>query len=720
MMRHKIVKKSLLLLLFGQVACYLLYTATGFASHSAWAAEPNMQLFSDRTEERQVAYTKIEETIAEKLAIIKDEKEKENLLVQQQILARLQELPDKPKQRATSRIFSELAGKEKLSWEELEQYLNRYIETILGEEMNRQALENGSRQIKILRNRLTTLAADDPATGILQLQHAYKTRKQALQQETARQLKDALKLAQKLYPLVLSHTQVDSWKLDEEEKILADQRAQFQNIVDDEALSATGNNIKIQQQENVLNAYSGRDLTVDEKKLMVYDQLKLIELQVNRLFAGSQRHANNLKRLQQEQKVAWFLIISEKPDFLDLTDLSNDILKQIILLKKETSKSQNDIYSLEKDLVTPRNNTEFIGPRAKKLVGKMDTDIREIFAALTLIDQQADVLDHRGWLLGKAIDQKQTGIGAVVTKTREATDNVFERIIFILKYPIVTYSGVSISLLVLLQAAFLLILGYLLNRFYGKIIYRIGQQRSWAEQTVHMLQAAGKYPLFFIIALIVLSVLGINTSSFAMIAGALSVGIGFGLKTIVNNLISGVILLFDKSIRPGDFISLGGNLHDEGLRGNVVQMSIRATVLRTNDNINVIIPNADLIEAQVVNWTYSDEKVRFKIPFSVAYGTDVDQIKHLVKEAMLQAPIVLKHPEPSILMSAHGDNALVYNASVWVEGPNARRPARTIDTILSNIYKVLSKHNIEIPFPQRVVHIKSDLPETKESKATTQ
>jgi small-conductance mechanosensitive channel len=506
---------------------------------------------------------------------------------------------------------------------------------------------------------------------------------------------------------VLKRTQIDRQKIIEEEKLLAEQKRKFKNNVDEEALSATGNNIRIQQQENVLQAFMGRELTDTEKKILMLEQAKLLELQVGRVLAVSQRQENNLKQLQQEQKVIWYQLLDKmEPDFPALIDRSNDILKQAILLKKDTAVSQNDLYALEKELALLRNSTDPIGPQTKKLLNAINDDIRTIFAGMTLVDKKADSLDNRGWLLGRAIDLKQTGIGAVVNKTREATSNVFEQVIVVLKYPIVSYNGVSISLLVLLQVIVIIILGLFLSSVYGRTVHRMGAQHSWSEQTIHVFHVAGKYPLFIVLAMISLSVLGVNTRSFTMIAGALSVGIGFGLKTIVNNLVSGIILLFDKSIRPGDFISLGGDFQDGGLRGNVVQMNIRASVLRTNDNINVIIPNAMLMESQVVNWTYGDERVRFNLPFSVAYGTDADFVKKVVKEAMLEIQIVLKQPEPLVQMTAHGDHAVAYNAAVWVEGVNARRPAKTTDTILTNIYKTLNENNLEIPFPQLDIHVR--------------
>ncbi len=136
-------------------------------------------------------------------------------------------------------------------------------------------------------------------------------------------------------------------------------------------------------------------------------------------------------------------------------------------------------------------------------------------------------------------------------------------------------------------------------------------------------------------------------------------------------------------------------------------MNTRATVLRTNDNINIIIPNADLIASKVVNWTYGDDKIRFKVPFSVAYGTDIEKVKKVVREAMLDIPVILPHPEPQIWLTEHGESSLAFLAAIWVEGQNARQPARTSDTVLTTIYRTLHEHNIEIPFPQLDLRLRS-------------
>ena len=286
---------------------------------------------------------------------------------------------------------------------------------------------------------------------------------------------------------------------------------------------------------------------------------------------------------------------------------------------------------------------------------------------LSGIDQRAEILENKGRLLGRAIDLKQSSIGSMVTKTREATDDIYEKALHILRYPIISYSGMSVSLLLFLQIFTLLIFGIIVNRFYGHVVMRMGKRRMWSERTIQLVHAVGKYPFLIIVAMIILSVVGINTRSLALVAGALSIGIGFGMQTMVNNLVSGIILLFDKSIRPGDFISLGEHTQSGGFQGNVVQMNIRATVLRTNDNINIIIPNADLMASKVVNWTYSDDKIRFKIPFSVAYGTDIDKVKSILRKAILDLPVVLPNPEPQIWLEDHADSALAFIAAILTQ-----------------------------------------------------
>ena len=664
------------------------------------AVEPDGVLFSEQAGERDASYKMKSQQLEEKIAGAVDDKEKKSFLIQKQLLTKLEELPDKPEKPSIDLRFSELAPNKTLSWQEVEQYLGRYISVSREGKISSRNVEDTTKQMQDLYSQLIALADQSPEQDILQLQYAYQVRKSGHQSEIDTQLKEGLEVAKEQYPAVLEHIHIGRQTVYEQEERSNQTKKDLQRIEDEKNLEVASGDVLIQQLESVLAGYLGKELTDDERKVRHYKQLKLLKQQVQQLSMDHQIVEGTLNSFEEEQKAIWFRLLGEKPDFFTLADLSGDLSKKIILLRKRTNNLHAVLYTYEKELSTLSGGNALVGPKAQELITTLDKNIRTVFTLFSGADQRAELLENKGHLLDRAIDLKQSALGSMVTKTRDATDDIFEKAVYVLKYPLVLYSGMSLSLFLVLQVFSLLVFGVILNRLYGRIVMRMGIKRKWSERTVHLAQVGGKYPFIFIVAMFILSVVGINTRSLALVAGALSVGIGFGMQTIVNNLVSGIILLFDKSIRPGDFISLGENSQTGGFRGNVVEMNIRATVLRTNDNINIIIPNADLMASKVVNWTYSDERIRFRVPFSVAYGTNIDKVKSLVKEALLNLSLVLPEPEPQILMAEHADSSLSFLAAIWVEGRNTRQPARTTDTILTTIYKTLDEHSIEIPFPQ--------------------
>lgn len=672
----------------------------------AEAVEPNSFLYSANAEERDTAYKMAEQLLNDKSTKVVDDKEKQTFLLQQQLLTKLKELPDKPEKMSIDIGFSELVTKKSLSWQEAEQYLERYINVLKEGKISAQNLENTKKQVQTLNSKLIALAENDSEQNTLQLQHAYQARKFAHQSEINKRLKNSLEIAKEKYPELLKRININPQMAAEQMETLRKIRVELQGLEEEKNLTAANDDVRMQQQESLLAGYIGQDLTNNEKKKMHYQQLKMLEQQAHQLSRGCRIFKGQVKLLEAEQKNIWYRLLSNDQKYFELTDLSGDIDKNVIRLREKIAQSQVRKYTYEKELSSLRGGNALIGPKSQGLVEKLNTRLSEIFTLLSGIDQRAEILENKGRLLGRAIDLQQSSIGSMVTKTREATDDIYEKVLQALKYPMVSYNGMSISLLLLLQIITLLVLGIIVNRLYGNVVIRMGRKRMWSERTIQLVHAVGKYPFLLIVAMIILSVVGINTRSLALVAGALSIGIGFGMQTMVSNLVSGIILLFDKSIRPGDFISLGDHTQSGGFRGNVVQMNIRATVLRTNDNINIIIPNADLIATQVVNWTYSDDKIRFRIPFSVAYGTSIDKVKLVVKKAVLDLSVVLPSPEPQVWMAEHADSSLAFIAAIWVEGQNARRPSRTFDIVLTAIYKSLHKHGIEIPFPQMDIRLR--------------
>lgn len=214
-----------------------------------------------------------------------------------------------------------------------------------------------------------------------------------------------------------------------------------------------------------------------------------------------------------------------------------------------------------------------------------------------------------------------------------------------------------------------------------------------------VLETTSLYLLWGLYALISLFLLGFSFTSLAVIAGGLSVGIGFGLQNIVNNFIAGLILLFGRSIQAGDTIQI------DATWGKVAKVNIRNTVVRTFQNATLFVPNADLISGKLINWTHRDPTMRRDITVGVAYGTDTDTVRDILLDVAKAQPHVLVNPAPVVQFSAFGDSSLDFLLMVWVD--NVAFGASTESDIRFAINRRFREQGIEIPFPQREVRIVS-------------
>lgn len=196
--------------------------------------------------------------------------------------------------------------------------------------------------------------------------------------------------------------------------------------------------------------------------------------------------------------------------------------------------------------------------------------------------------------------------------------------------------------------------------------------------------------------------IGLNLTSLAVVFGLLSVGIGFGLQHVVSNFISGLIILFERPIKIGDRITIGDVL------GDVVNISLRATLIRTIDNISIIVPNSEFITSRVINWSHRDPKIRVHITVGVAYGSDVPLVTSSLLEVAGNHPEVLKDPPPKVWFNEFADSSLNFELLVWIPDPK-RRPD-IISELNKGIDEIFRKNKIQIPFPQRDLHIRSSVP----------
>jgi small-conductance mechanosensitive channel len=207
------------------------------------------------------------------------------------------------------------------------------------------------------------------------------------------------------------------------------------------------------------------------------------------------------------------------------------------------------------------------------------------------------------------------------------------------------------------------------------------------------------YALITIAFFVALAVAGIDLSSFAIIAGAVGVGIGFGLQNIVNNFVSGLILLFERPIQAGDSIELGP------LFGRVGRIGIRSSTVRTFQGAEVIVPNADLIAKEVINWTLSDAHRRLEVPVGVSYSSNPRQVIDLLVKAAHTHREVMKEPEPFAIFVGYGASSIDFELRAWVS--NFGEGLRIQTELLLDIWDRLEEAGIEIPFPQQDLHLRS-------------
>ena len=209
-----------------------------------------------------------------------------------------------------------------------------------------------------------------------------------------------------------------------------------------------------------------------------------------------------------------------------------------------------------------------------------------------------------------------------------------------------------------------------------------------------------KVVLIVLAIVIALETIGIDLTAFTVFSGALGVGIGFGLQKIVSNLISGVILLLDKSIKPGDVIAVGDSY------GWIDSLGARYASVVTRDGTEHLIPNEDLITQRVENWSHSNSFLRLRIPIGISYRSDVRLAMQLCLDAAASAKRVIKEPATACLLRGFGDSALDLELRIWIDDPQNGR-ANVISEVLLGVWDRFHEHDIEIPFPQRDLHLRS-------------
>ncbi|OHE84387.1 MAG: hypothetical protein A2190_00090 [Lysobacterales bacterium RIFOXYA1_FULL_69_10] len=263
----------------------------------------------------------------------------------------------------------------------------------------------------------------------------------------------------------------------------------------------------------------------------------------------------------------------------------------------------------------------------------------------------------------------------------------------------------SLALGDLLGAVLALVAVWFVSVLARRALARYGRRAGTNAASLYTVSRLVHYVLLAVGVLLALELAGIPVGKFTVFAGALGVGLGFGLQAIFNNFVSGLILLFDKSLKVGDFVEL-----DAELRGTVRDINIRATRITTNDNIDILVPNSEFVSGRVVNWTHRETRRRLRVPFAVAYGVDKERVKKAALEAASRVPFTRAmegDDRPQVWLVGFGDSAVEFILAVWLTEEAARRNAAIKAAYLWELDTSLKEHGIEIPFPQRDLHLRS-------------
>lgn len=276
-----------------------------------------------------------------------------------------------------------------------------------------------------------------------------------------------------------------------------------------------------------------------------------------------------------------------------------------------------------------------------------------------------------------------------------------------LAIPVMQIGQRSLTLGNLVLAFILSLVVWRVSSSVERILHRRAKRyvdEPWKHSRFLMMSRFVRYAIWIIGTLMVLNHLGIDLSSITLLGSALAVGLGFGLQNIVSNFVSGVIILLEQSLKVGDYIELSS-----GTRGHVREIAMRYTLVTTNEQLDVLVPNSEFINGQVINWTHENHFRRMHIGFGVAYGTD----KSLVYEAGIEAAQNIQGvihqgtKTTDVWLKNYGDSAVEYELVVWLDRKLTQVPLETHARLMWALDDALAKRNIEIPFPQRDLNVRS-------------
>lgn len=342
----------------------------------------------------------------------------------------------------------------------------------------------------------------------------------------------------------------------------------------------------------------------------------------------------------------------------------------------------------------------------EKHIDLLLTKQQEMRNVLTNFSEEDELYTAKYLLLknisGSELDSIDS-IDSMMFTIKEKIETMYDDFRAYIKKPLFIYDENPILASNILNAIFIIVLGFIIAKIYHKQFIKLHNRRKdMSTISIKVIANVGSTIIIAVAFLIAISSMGLSLANFAVIAGALSIGVGFALRGVVSNYVAGIVIMSEKNIRLGHFISIDGKFV-----GKVMDIGLRATILRSIDNTHFIIPNSDLIEKSVLNLTLESRVRRIYVPFKIAYGSDIKKITKLIVNAVNGATHIkilreIEGRKPNIWVRNMGESFIELELFVWIEG---YRPS-TKSNLLILIHETLIAHQIKMPYPQLDIHLK--------------
>lgn len=273
----------------------------------------------------------------------------------------------------------------------------------------------------------------------------------------------------------------------------------------------------------------------------------------------------------------------------------------------------------------------------------------------------------------------------------------------IIAFELFTFNDQTYTTGRLLLILFLLLLAWVLFRKSSGFLQSRLQRSELPPDMVLLIMRIYVVIALVVVAMVILDLLQVPLSAFAFVSGAIAIGVGFGAQNIINNFISGWILMWERPIRIGDFLEIGD------VKGTVETISTRSTRIRRVDGVHLLVPNSQLLENTVVNWTLIDNQTRCQVRVGVAYGSPVKKVAELIMQAANENPDVMQDPGPKVFFEDFGDNALVFDLFFWIDATGEKDLRKVKSDIRFRLDELFNEAGIVVAFPQRDVHLDGSL-----------